>query len=348
MTNQSISPIISMHLDALVRASNHRIPQRFKGSTGELKGGKFSGSTGGITSEDLRPAMHALNPPDIFIAYTEAYMAQPDLFQRESVKAAIRNFLTVFESTIHTIDQGEFGRYMEPEWKPASNLRGNDLGEKSSPLQKIHALDALIENPHLLIAYAVVDAAFRDFYNEQKAYFEQPVPPDVQPDNWQTVHGAVNVLNTIFNRTNKPDVGIVHGPMVHGYFYHVQRVVNHGGTIGDITADDIREHLKLINPSQMFDGTQTTCPAKSIFIAAALGITRRQPSADEPSRLRHQRLWTIYERARSEAGELAKEISDKLHGPFYSAVYNMRGEFKRPVPRIVSSTPCGDLSGGQS
>lgn len=348
MTDQPISPIIARHLDALLRSTTHRIPQSFSGATGELQSGKFSGEAGPIASEELRPAMNTLNPPDVFIAYCEAYIAQPDLFQRSSIKAAIHNFLKVYEGTIHAIEQGELGRFMEPAWQPATRLQGNDLNNKSTNLQKIHALDILIDNPHVLIAYAVVDAVFRDFYNEQKRFFSQPIPPGVDADHWSVISGAVNVLNTIFNHTNKPDVGIAHGPIVQAYFHHVQRVVNHGGTFGDITPDDIREHLKQLNPSRMFDGTQTTCPAKSIFIAAALGITRRAPSADDVSPARDQRLWVIYQRARIEAGELAKGISDKLRSPFYSAVYNMRGEFKRPVPRAPSSTPPADLSGGQS
>ncbi|MBY0429051.1 MAG: hypothetical protein K2Q32_07510, partial [Alphaproteobacteria bacterium] len=189
-----------------------------------------------------------------------------------------------------------------------------------------------------------VDAVFRDFYDEQNRYFDQPIPEDVIGTNWSIVEGGARVLNNTLNNTGMPDIGILHGPVIQGYFHHIQRVVNEGGTFGDISATDIREHLGLLSPTKMFEGNGTVCPVKEIFIAAAIGVGRKTSPTGVRS---EQRLWSIYQRAQHEAGELQQHIISTLRSPFDMAINNMRGNFVRPTPRVMSPTSTDDLSRGQ-
>lgn len=100
MTGQSVSPIIAKHLDALVRMPNHGIPASFFGATGERQEGIYVGAGGLISTKDVRPAMAKLSPASLFIAYAQDYVAQPNLFQRNSVKTATQTFLGILHSFI--------------------------------------------------------------------------------------------------------------------------------------------------------------------------------------------------------------------------------------------------------
>ncbi|MBY0428040.1 MAG: hypothetical protein K2Q32_02355, partial [Alphaproteobacteria bacterium] len=148
MSEPPISPIITRHLNALVRTFAHTIPSSFQGATGERHNGVYYGVFGPIPKNDVHPAMHELCPPSLFIAYAEHVIADPNLFQRDSVKKAISCFLHELDLVIDAIEQGETGRYHEPAWQPAGNLRGKVLSEKSTGMQKIHAIDAIIKNPN--------------------------------------------------------------------------------------------------------------------------------------------------------------------------------------------------------
>lgn len=195
-----------------------------------------------------------------------------------------------------------------------------------------------------------MDAIFRDFFAEQKNYMAQTMPTDVDPTNWGVIQGVTNVLDNTLNQTGKPDIGIVHGPVVQGYFYHLQRVVNDGGVIGDISATDIHEHLGLLSPTKMFENHQTVCPVKDMFIAAAIGVGHKSTTtrgAGHQARA-EQRLWTVYQRAQNEAGELQQLVTSSLDKRFDIAVRCMRGDYLLPQPRILKAKPAGDLSVGQS
>ncbi len=264
-----------------------------------------------IPRSKVADAVNIICPPAVFDAYAHEYMQRDDVLTSATFQNSLTRFVGILRDVLHHapgnlhFDGKEDSsiaapqRYTVPNFTPRTNLAGTKLPEKSNFSEKMHAIDLIIDNPDMLIAYAALDAMLCDYFKEgYAAWYNDAVLMKRHPAiGFVKARNAFATLDYITNQTHAPSLGMVHGLLTQTYFRHLCNCLHDGRPAGQWEKRDVVESIAAFYPSQMFTGEKqgekppAVCPMQRTYIIAALGFAHRQNVQGDA------RLWTIMRRA---------------------------------------------------
>ncbi len=295
--------------------------------------------TFGVKRDAVLGGVNVICPPHIFDNYVEAYLQRPDLLTSDTFKNSLQRFIGILRSVMNDAMGNQFydgsddsemrepERYVAPNFAPRNNLAGVQLSGKSTFAEKLHAIDLIIENPNILIAYAALDAAMRDYFSEGLEALKDPLSKigvRQQPPAYSKTRNAFAVLDHTTSQTRLPSLGIVHGLLTQTYFRHLCNCVNENRLAGQWQHRDVMESIASFHPTQMFMGEkpvgagekqQAVCPMQRLYIVAALGFSKRRTS-----NVHTARLWSVMQKAQKDLG-LQQQIKTELEMTFLNTLH---------------------------